>query len=129
MESEKKYIKQDRLTIRNGDGSVSQPLDLKWAEALEKLADYEDSGLTPEEVGKIVRAKNNHTKFTPKGTIKLSYSCPVCNAEIQYSEITSADLFHHMYYDKAHDSFNIQFCPFCGIDLSLFDKKENKMAF
>lgn len=39
-----------RLTIRNSDGSVSQPTDLKWAEALEKLADYEDSGLTPAEV-------------------------------------------------------------------------------
>lgn len=40
----------DRLTIRNGDGSVSQPADLKWAEALEKLAAYEDTGLTPKEV-------------------------------------------------------------------------------
>lgn len=39
-----------RMTIRNSDGSVSQPTDLKWAEALEKLADYEDSGLTPAEV-------------------------------------------------------------------------------
>ncbi len=38
------------LTIRNSDGSTSQPTDLKWAEALEKLADYEDSGLTPAEV-------------------------------------------------------------------------------
>ena len=39
-----------RLTIRNSDGSTSQPTDLKWTEALEKLADYEDSGLTPAEV-------------------------------------------------------------------------------
>ena len=39
-----------RLTIRNSDGSVSQPTDLKWAEALEKLADCEDSRLTPAEV-------------------------------------------------------------------------------
>lgn len=39
-----------RMTIRNSDGSVSQPTDLKWAEALEKRADYEDSGLTPAEV-------------------------------------------------------------------------------
>lgn len=31
-----------RLTIRNSDGSVSQPTDLKWSEALEKLAHYED---------------------------------------------------------------------------------------
>lgn len=41
---------EKRLTIRNSDGSVSQPTDLKWAEALEKLADYEDSRLTPAEV-------------------------------------------------------------------------------
>lgn len=40
----------ERLTIRNSDGSVSQPTDLKWAEALEKLAAYEDTGLEPEEI-------------------------------------------------------------------------------
>lgn len=38
-----------RLTIRNGDGSVSQPNGLKWAEALERLAAYEDTGMTPEQ--------------------------------------------------------------------------------
>ena len=32
----------DRLTIRNSDGSVSQPTQLRWADALEKLAVYED---------------------------------------------------------------------------------------
>lgn len=40
----------ERMTIRNSDGSVSQPTDLKWAEALDRLAAYEDTGLTPEEV-------------------------------------------------------------------------------
>ena len=40
----------DRLTIRNRDGSVSQPTDLRWVEALEKLAAYEDTGLSPEEI-------------------------------------------------------------------------------
>lgn len=39
----------ERLTIRNSDGSVSQPTDLKWAEALDRLAAYEDMGLTPEQ--------------------------------------------------------------------------------
>jgi len=39
-----------RLTIRNPDGSVSQPTDLNWAAALEKLAAYEDTGLEPEEL-------------------------------------------------------------------------------
>lgn len=39
----------ERLTIRNSDGSVSQPTDLKWAEALDRLAAYEDMGLTSEQ--------------------------------------------------------------------------------
>ena len=34
----------ERMTIRNSDGSVSQPTDLKWAEALDRLAAYEDAG-------------------------------------------------------------------------------------
>lgn len=32
-----------RLTIRNSDGTVSQPMNLDWAAALEKLAAYEDA--------------------------------------------------------------------------------------
>lgn len=43
----------ERLTIRNSDGSVSQPIDLKWSEALERLAAYEDTGLTPEKIAGI----------------------------------------------------------------------------
>ena len=39
----------ERMTIRNSDGSASQPTDLKWAEALDRLAAYEDTGLTPEQ--------------------------------------------------------------------------------
>lgn len=37
----------ERLTIRNSDGTVSQPTDLRWADALERLAAYEDTGLEP----------------------------------------------------------------------------------
>lgn len=47
----------NRLTIRNSDGSVSQPMDLRWADALEKLAAYEDTGLAPEEVAELAAAK------------------------------------------------------------------------
>ena len=31
-----------RLTIRNSDGSVSQPFNFDWSAAMRKLADYED---------------------------------------------------------------------------------------
>ncbi len=43
-----------RMTIRNSDGSVSQPTDLNWAAALEKLAAYEDCGLTPQEIKELL---------------------------------------------------------------------------
>lgn len=46
----------ERMTIRNSDGSVSQPTDLKWAEALERLAAYEDTGLEPERCAEFARA-------------------------------------------------------------------------
>lgn len=46
----------ERMTIRNSDGSVSQPTDLKWAEALDRLAAYEDTGLTPERCAEFARA-------------------------------------------------------------------------
>lgn len=40
-----------RLTIRNSDGSVSQPSRCDyWAAALCRLAAYEDTGLEPEEI-------------------------------------------------------------------------------
>ena len=39
-----------RLTIRNSDGSVSQPTDLRWADAFMKLAEYEDA----EEAGRMI---------------------------------------------------------------------------
>lgn len=45
----------ERMTIRNSDGSVSQPTDLKWAEALDRLAAYEDTGLEPAEVSALVK--------------------------------------------------------------------------
>ena len=51
----------ERLTIRNGDGSVSQPVDLDWAAALERLAAYEDSKLLPEQV--MDMAENAETRL------------------------------------------------------------------
>lgn len=39
-----------RLTIRNGDGSVSQPTDTTFEKAMYRLAEYEDTGLTPEDI-------------------------------------------------------------------------------
>lgn len=39
-----------RLTIRNSDGSVSQPTDTTVEAVFYRLATYEDTGLTPQEI-------------------------------------------------------------------------------
>lgn len=52
----------ERLTIRNSDGSVSQPTNLDWSAALERLAAYEDTRLTPEEV-EIMRETKADAQF------------------------------------------------------------------
>lgn len=40
----------ERLTIRNSDGSVSQPTNTTVEAVFYRLAAYEDTGLTPEEI-------------------------------------------------------------------------------
>ncbi len=39
-----------RLTMRNSDGSVSQPTSTTVEDVFYRLAEYEDTGLTPEDV-------------------------------------------------------------------------------
>lgn len=43
----------ERLTIRNSDGSVSQPTSTKVSAVFEKLAAYEDTELSPEDINDI----------------------------------------------------------------------------
>lgn len=43
----------ERLTIRNSDGSVSQPTGSTVAAVFEKLAAYEDTGLEPAEIAEL----------------------------------------------------------------------------
>lgn len=46
----------ERLTKRNSDGTVSQPTNLRWADALYRLAAYEDTGMKPKEIERILDA-------------------------------------------------------------------------
>ena len=39
-----------RLTVRNKDGSISQPDTTSWAMVFQRLAQYEDTGLEPEDI-------------------------------------------------------------------------------
>ena len=42
-----------RLTIRNSDGSVSQPTDTTFEKVFNRLAEYEDSGMEPYEIRRM----------------------------------------------------------------------------
>ena len=43
----------NRLTIRNSDGSVSQPTHTTFEAVFNRLAEYEDTELTPQEIEKL----------------------------------------------------------------------------
>lgn len=69
-------MQNERLTIRNSDGSVSQPTDLRWADALSKLAYYEDLGMTMEELQIVAKAnRDGRLKLSPD---KCSDYCGTC---------------------------------------------------
>ena len=43
-----------RLTVRNDDGSVTQPDTTSWSKAFLKLAMYEDLGMEPDELSEVL---------------------------------------------------------------------------
>lgn len=71
----------ERLTIRNSDGSVSQPTGLNWADALERLAAYEDTGLEPCEVNEKYATIMEFNKLRLK--ISLARLCKILQAETE----------------------------------------------
>lgn len=52
-----------RLTIRNSDGTVSKPTATTVEEVFYRLADYEDTGLTPDELSEIALANKEGRLF------------------------------------------------------------------
>ena len=65
-----------RLTIRNSDGSVSQPTDTTFEKAMYRLAAYEDTGFDPEELSEIALANKEGRLFIKKKpTEKTCGSC------------------------------------------------------
>lgn len=44
----------ERLTIRNSDGTVSQPLHTTVEAVFYRLAEYEDTGLSPKEIEDMI---------------------------------------------------------------------------
>ena len=89
----------DRLTIRNSDGSISQPTNTKWADVFVKLAGYEDqeeAGLLwcfPVKPGDTVMAYLEPGKTSPLDECKIT--------RIEISTDYREPLFTAICYEKA----------------------------
>lgn len=71
----------ERLTIRNSDGSVSQPTWLNWVDALERLAAYENTGLEPCETNEKYATIMALNRLRLK--ISLARLCEILQAETE----------------------------------------------
>lgn len=72
-----------RLTIRNSDGTVSLPTATTVSAMLYRLADYEDTGLSPEELTEVALANKEGRLFIKRRpTEKTCGSCShFCRSE------------------------------------------------
>lgn len=92
----------ERLTIRNSDGSVSQPTATTIEAVFQRLAAYEDTGLSPEEI-----VPDKHGKWLPQillgqrvwdcSECKTLGSphwkrCPVCEAKMDLQDVTDINV-------------------------------------
>lgn len=111
-----------RLTIRNSDGTVSQPTTTSIEALFYRLAAYEDTGLEPEEIVKlykeneelinatmVLRKTDNQKKQTV--TYEMEYNAELSHenvrtiAKIIFDNLMKADLKHRMG-DIISDDYN-----------------------
>ena len=118
-----------RLTIRNSDGSVSQPTDLKWAEALEKLADYEDAEengtlfFMPLKLGQTIYVIRPDARAYDKIQDKVLKA--ILNDNIKYNVLKA--VVTNIKFDDARKEFRVSF--FTGSELEQISGEIGKTIF
>lgn len=106
----------ERLTIRNSDGSVSQPTSTNYADVFVKLAAYEDICPDPEEIAKLLAEQKRITSVMAEVGIE-KYELSTMLKQALYNElaglIVNEILKHPEYYEiKTTDDFkkdNVRF--------------------
>jgi hypothetical protein len=91
----------NRLTMKDKDGHVTQPLYTATTAAFHKLALYEDTGLEPEEIEELKKRcglEGEWIAFTDESG-KQRNKCSVCEEAIARNQQKS------------------RFCPSCGAKL------------
>ena len=92
----------NRLTQRNDDGSVTQPLTTSLWMAFSRLAQYEDTGLEPDEILKI------------KSSVRETGEWQLADDERGYlrTRCGCCGTFMRRGYKKS------KYCPNCGAEMS-----------
>lgn len=103
-----------RLTIRNSDGSVSQPTDLTFEKALYRLAEYEDTELTPEEIEEM-KIDLCDKQALLENSLKEGEWLPARDKDDHsYVEICSVCNYVERYNIEPDLGKSMPFCPKCG---------------
>lgn len=86
----------DRLTIRNSDGSVSQPTSTTISAVFEKLAAYEDTGLEPADIEELLAAVPKwisvEERLPKKDEMVIVYYSWTGQSGTEYKEVSLATL-------------------------------------
>lgn len=98
-----------------GDGTVAQILTA----IAEKIAAYEDSGLTPERVAELAQAEREngcefcHKPYSSISGVNDDKSIVYLGTERPYAK-GNTEYLHHMDRAGRMNAFKIKFCPMCG---------------
>ena len=101
-----------RLTIRNSDGSVSQPTDLTFEKAIYRLAEYEDTGLTPSEIEEMKIDLCDKQAQLENSTIYGEWIPARDAKDGSYVEVCSVCNYVEHY--NIGNTTSQAFCPYCG---------------
>lgn len=92
-----------RLTLKSSDGTVSQPISTTIEEVFYRLAEYEDTGLTPAEIEKIKTCRNKGEWIPARS-----------KEDYQYLEICSICNYVEKWNIEPDMNKSMPFCPNCG---------------
>jgi len=103
-----------RLTIRNSDGTVSQPASTTVEDVFNRLADYEDTGVTPDEIEEMKIALCDKQAQLENTRCEGEWLPARDKEDGCYVEICSVCNYVERYNVEPDLDKSLPFCPNCG---------------
>lgn len=107
-------MEMKRLTIRNSDGTVSQPTKTTVEETFYRLADYEDTELTPQEINEMKIELADKQAILENSLNEGEWLPARDKDDGTYVEICSVCNYVERYNIEPDLNKSMPFCPKCG---------------